>query len=274
MINDQLNSINPKNNSKIKSWNIHSIGDINNIIQTARIAQTSWEKLKLESRIEQIKNLSLIFSERSKNMSMMMADEIGKPIKQGGEEISKCVWLCNYYIKNSKKIYLYEPTVAFNKNLKKNRSKRIRIINKKFRLKKNFFDTILYLDVVEHIENDKIEIKNAFKSLRKGGKLIINVPAFQHLYSQFDKDIDHFRRYSKSDFKKILDKLKIYHHQIIYFDSLGYMLSLLSKIFVKNYRNHFAKKIKFWDTLIPMSKFFDKILFHSFGKSLLVIIEK
>tara|TARA_Y100001958_G_C21111053_1_gene457980 strand:- start:23 stop:712 length:690 start_codon:yes stop_codon:yes gene_type:complete len=217
----------------------------------------------------------LKYFDKAKNFRKYQFNLIKNNIKGNIAEIGpgNGVFL-KYYIKNSKKIYLYEPTVAFNKNLKKNRSKRIRIINKKFRLKKNFFDTILYLDVVEHIENDKIEIKNAFKSLRKGGKLIINVPAFQHLYSQFDKDIDHFRRYSKSDFKKILDKLKIYHHQIIYFDSLGYMLSLLSKIFVKNYRNHFAKKIKFWDTLIPMSKFFDKILFHSFGKSLLVIIEK
>ena len=100
------------------------------------------------------------------------------------------------------------------------------------------------------------------------------MPAYQHLYSQFDKDIDHLRRYSKSDFIKILNKLKIYRYQIIYFDSIGYMLSLLSKIFAKNYRNHFAKKIKIWNNLMPISKFFDKILFHCFGKSLLVVIEK
>ena len=217
----------------------------------------------------------LKYFDKAKNFRKYQFNLIKKNIKGNIAEIGpgNGVFL-KYYIKNSKKIYLYEPTVAFNKNLKKNRSKRIKIINKKFELKKNFFDTILYLDVVEHIENDTLEIKNAFKSLRKGGKLIINVPAFQHLYSQFDKDIDHIRRYSKSDFKKILDKLKIRHYQIIYFDSLGYMLSLLSKIFVKNYRNHFAKKIKFWDTLIPISKFFDKVLFYSFGKSLLVIIEK
>ena len=217
----------------------------------------------------------LKYFDKAKNFRNYQFDLIKRNIKGKIAEIGpgNGVFL-KFYIKNSEKIYLYEPTVAFNKNLKKNRSKKIKIINKKFRLKKNFFDTILYLDVIEHIENDLIEIKNAYKSLRKGGKLIINVPAYQHLYSQFDKDIDHLRRYSKSDFIKILNKLKIYRYQITYFDSIGYMLSLLSKIFVKNYRNHFAKKIKIWNSLMPISKFFDKILFHCFGKSLLVVIEK
>ena len=65
-----------------------------------------------------------------------------------------------------------EPTVAFNKNLKKNRLKKIKIINKKFRLKKNFFDTIIYLDVIEHIDNDLIEIKKWQKSSTNRTKMI------------------------------------------------------------------------------------------------------
>ena len=217
----------------------------------------------------------LKYFDKAKNFRKYQFNLIKKNIKGNVAEIGpgNGVFL-KYYVKNSKKIYLYEPTIYFNKNLKKNKSKKIKIINKKFRLKKNFFYTILYLDVIEHIKSDLIEIKRAYKSLRAGGKLVINVPAYQHLYSQFDKDIDHFRRYSKSDFIKILNKLKIYKYRITYFDSIGYMLSFLSKIFVKNYRNNFAKKIYLWDTLIPVSKFFDKILFHFFGKSLLVIIEK
>ena len=217
----------------------------------------------------------LKYFDKAKNFRNYQFDLIKRNIKGKIAEIGpgNGVFL-KFYIKNSEKIYLYEPTVAFNKNLKKNRLKKIRIINKKFRLKKNFFDTILYLDVIEHIENDLIEVKNAYKSLRKGGKLIINVPAYQHLYSKFDKDIDHFRRYSKSDFIKILNKLKIHRYKIIYFDSIGYILSLLSKIFIKNYRSNFARKIKLWDKLIPLSKLLDIIFVNSFGKSLLVIIDK
>ena len=37
-------------------------------------------------------------------MSALMADEMGKPKKQGMVEISKCVWLCDYYLKNSEQV--------------------------------------------------------------------------------------------------------------------------------------------------------------------------
>jgi len=51
---------------------------------------------------------------------------------------------------------------------------------------KNAYDTIIYLDVIEHIKNYENELINAYKSLKKNGNLIINVPAFQFLFSQFN----------------------------------------------------------------------------------------
>ncbi len=178
------------------------------------------------------------------------------------------------YKEISEKVYLFEPSKNFNQKLKRIKSKKINIINKNFVKKNNFYDTILYLDVLEHIRNDLTELQKAYSSLKKNGCLIINVPAFQHLYSQFDKDIDHERRYSKKDFIKILKKINIKNYKITYFDSLGYILSLLSKIFTKNYKKNFSFKIKLWDTLIPLSKIMDKFLFNKIGKSLLIIIIK
>ena len=61
---------------------------------------------------------------------------------------------------------------------------------------------------------------------------------------------------------------------IRYYDSVGYFLSLLSKIFVKDYKKNFEKKIKFWNSLIWISKLLDKLLFYSIGKSLVIIINK
>lgn len=178
------------------------------------------------------------------------------------------------YQKFSNKIYLFEPSKNFNSKLKKIKSKNTRIINKNFIKKKNFYDTIIYLDVLEHVKKDSEELKKAYYSLKKKGSLIINVPAFQHLYSQFDKDIDHEKRYSKKDFINILKKTNIKNYKIFYFDSIGYLLSLLSKIFTRNYKKNFSFKIKLWDKLIPLSIFIDKILFNKIGKSLLVIIQK
>lgn len=180
----------------------------------------------------------------------------------------------NYYYKYPKKIDLYEPSKNLYLNLKKKfKQKKIRIFNKKFNNSIKY-DTILYLDVIEHIKNDFQEIKRAFKALKKDGYLIIAVPAFQHLYSNFDRDINHFKRYNKKDFDKILKKIKHKKVNLFYYDSIGYILSLMSKLFISDYKKDFKKKLIFWDSLIHISKILDKITFRLFGKSLLVIIRK
>jgi len=130
------------------------------------------------------------------------------------------------------------------------------------------------LDVIEHIKEDKKEIIKAFKLLKKEGNLIINVPAFLHLYSNFDKDVGHFKRYSKNDFKKILNNINYKNVTFIYYDSIGYLLSFLSKILSSNYKKNFEKKIKLWDSIIWMSKILDYIICRMFGKSLLIIVKK
>lgn len=182
----------------------------------------------------------------------------------------------SYYYDYSKKIDLYEPTEKLHHNLIKKfkNSKKINFFNKKLSLKKEYYDLILYLDVLEHIKKDEQEIMRAIKSLKKNGYLIINVPAFSHLYSQFDKDVGHYKRYEKKDIKLICNKFNLKTIQLKYYDSIGYFLSLLSKIITLNYKKNFEKKIKFWDLLIPFSKLLDFLIFYSFGKSLLIIIKK
>ena len=104
--------------------------------------------------------------------------------------------------------------------------------------------------------------------------MIINVPALSYLYSKFDKDVGHYRRYSKKDFQKILEGLNFKKVNFIYYDTIGFFLSLLSKVLVSNYKENFEKKIKLWNSMIWLSKIIDFISFRFFGKSLLIIIEK
>ena len=63
-----------------------------------------WSEIDLISRLEYLKSLARILNLRAKEMSILMADEMGKPKKQGMLEISKCAWLCDYYLKNSEQV--------------------------------------------------------------------------------------------------------------------------------------------------------------------------
>ena len=59
------------------------------------------------------------------------------------------------------------------------------------------FDSLMYLDVMEHIEDDAAEFSRATSFLKPGGHLIILCPAHQKLFTPFDKAIGHFRRYNR-----------------------------------------------------------------------------
>jgi SAM-dependent methyltransferase len=154
------------------------------------------------------------------------------------------------------------------------KDQKILIKNNYFKEKKKKFDTIIYLDVLEHITNDQAELTFAYKTLKKNGHLIINVPAFSHLFSDFDKDVNHVRRYNKENIMNLTKNFKYNYIKMTYYDTLGYIFSLTSKLFIKEYKRKFSEKIKFWDFLIPLSKIIDIATFNLLGKSLLIIIKK
>jgi len=57
------------------------------------------------------------------------------------------------------------------------------------------FDLIFLFDVLEHVRDEDDFVKAAQFHLSPGGKIIVNVPAMQSMYSKFDQAVGHFRRY-------------------------------------------------------------------------------
>ena len=185
--------------------------------------------------------------------------------------------ICDRYIQLSKKISLFEQSKKLFKFLKKKykKNQKIKIYNQYFKPSKTKYHTILYLDVLEHIEQPKKELKKVFMSLKKRGKIIFVVPAYQHLFSQFDKDVGHYRRYTIKKFLNEMSGAKYSNLKYYYIDTIGYLLSIISKIFLKkNYKSNFDKKIKIWNFLIYISKVIDFITGYSFGKTLIIIVQK
>ena len=185
--------------------------------------------------------------------------------------------VCDRYVKFSQKISLYEKSAKLFQFLKEKykKNKKIKVYNRHFNQSKLKYDTILYLDVLEHVEHPKKELKKVFRSLKKGGKLILALPAFQHLFSQFDKDVGHYKRYTIKTFLNEMGGIKYSNLKNYYIDTIGYFLSLTAKIFLKkDYKSNFDKKIKIWNFLIHISKILDFFTFYSFGKTLIIIVQK
>lgn len=135
------------------------------------------------------------------------------------------------------------------------------------------FDTIIYIDVLEHIDESKEEIIKIKSRLKIGGNLIILVPAYNFLYSDFDKNIGHFRRYNKSILRnEVNDSLKF--EKLFYLDSMGFLASLFNKLFL-NQGQLTKGNIDLWDkVLVPFSRIIDVFTLKSFGKSLIAVLNK
>jgi len=65
-------------------------------------------------------------------------------------------------------------------------------------------DAVIMLNVLEHIENDIEAVSQAYRILKPGGKLILEVPAGPSLYDAYDKYLLHYRRYRMNGLRKLV----------------------------------------------------------------------
>ncbi len=61
------------------------------------------------------------------------------------------------------------------------------------------FDTVICLNVLEHVQDDLRALSYMHSVLAPAGRLVLLVPAFQFLYGSVDRAIEHHRRYTKKD---------------------------------------------------------------------------
>ena len=135
------------------------------------------------------------------------------------------------------------------------------------------FDTVLYIDVLEHIKQDKEELEHAAGYLKDGGHLIVLSPAHNWLFSPFDKSVGHYRRYSRKSITP-LTPASVRIVRIEYLDCIGLGASLANRILLRQGMPN-RNQIAFWDKiLVTLSKRVDPFLGHRLGKSIVAIWEK
>jgi len=149
-------------------------------------------------------------------------------------------------------------------------------------IKTNFedenFDMIIAADVLEHIENDNQALKEWDRILKKGGKIIILVPAFMFLWRKHDEENQHKRRYSK---KQLLKKLKGAGFQIkklSYWNLSSLIPLLIKKLLNFNSKDDLNKTSNLINLVLVKVMQFENFLATSFnipiGVSLFVVAEK
>ncbi|HLH42745.1 MAG TPA: class I SAM-dependent methyltransferase [Bryobacteraceae bacterium] len=137
-------------------------------------------------------------------------------------------------------------------------------------LPRRSFDAILYLDVLEHIEDDGAELRRAANRLKPDGALIVLAPAHPWLFTPFDAAVGHFRRYTKRTLAAAAPP-ELRREKLLYLDSAGLAASLANRLLLKRAMPS-KSQIQTWDrAIIPVSRILDPLLGYRAGKSVLGI---
>lgn len=137
-------------------------------------------------------------------------------------------------------------------------------------LKKYQFDTIICINVLEHIEDESKALRNMYQLLREKGRLILLVPAFAGLYGTIDKANHHFRRYSKLQLKERLKKCGFAAERTFYMNVLGICVWILHGKILKK-AVHPKRQISWLDKFVFLGVALEKVIKLPFGLSLICL---
>jgi SAM-dependent methyltransferase len=134
-------------------------------------------------------------------------------------------------------------------------------------------DTVLAMNVLEHVEDDIESIKTISDTIRPGGKIILICPAQTLLYNALDRSFGHYRRYDKRKIISLASTIQAKIIELRYFNPYGIMGwvfngSVLKRGTLPRYQT------KIFNSVIPLLKRIDYIISWPAGLSVLAVLEK
>lgn len=135
-------------------------------------------------------------------------------------------------------------------------------------------DTVIYVNVLEHIEDDEHELKTVFDTLADGGHCLIFVPALMSLYGEFDRKVGHFRRYTKKELEQKCLAAGFSIVRSFFFDIAG-VLPWYVKYRLLNSDSLGSQAVTAYDNLVvPIMRRIEPVIGVPIGKNLLAVLRK
>lgn len=134
-------------------------------------------------------------------------------------------------------------------------------------------DTILCSNVLEHVEDDDAVLLRFYRFLPQGGRLILLVPALRILYNTLDRELGHFRRYTK---RELIQKLERSHFRICslkYFNFFGIVGWFVNGTLLRRSLLP-AGQVRMFNQLVPLMVQMERWVPTLIGQSLIAIGEK
>lgn len=131
----------------------------------------------------------------------------------------------------------------------------------KLPFKNNYYDLILFLDVLEHIKNDQKAVNEALRVLKPKGIIVITSPAMKFIWSYHDKMLGHERRYNLNEITNLATKAGLEVYYINYFNFFLSPFIILVRLITKlKFTKRFFKKANFTYYSIVDKKYLNTLL--------------
>lgn len=140
-------------------------------------------------------------------------------------------------------------------------------------LKTMRFDTIVCINVLEHIRNDVVAVRRMEQILDTGGRLLILVPAHEWLYGEYDRLDGHYRRYNKKSLRALVSRTGLHVDRLYYFNCAG-ALGWWWHYKVLRRRIHGESQFSLMSKLIGPLRFLENCIRPLFGLSLIAVLTK
>lgn len=177
----------------------------------------------------------------------------------------------------AKSLTAFEPSTNMYPLLKEalSNDKRAKAINGLFGKEQasECFDSVLYVNVLEHIEDDASELVSVRAALAQEGHLLIFVPALPWLYSDLDRQIGHFRRYTKKNLVELTQRAGFSIVKARYFDVAGIIPWYINFTLLKNTLS--GGSVSIYDRLVvPVMRVIEGVVPPPIGKNVLLVARK
>ena len=135
------------------------------------------------------------------------------------------------------------------------------------------YDTVICLNILEHLENDRKAVENMISLLQPAGRLIILVPALNTLHGSMDISFGHYRRYNKKQLRILIQGQNLDIVKFYYLNFLGLFGWFINGRIFKNVELP-ENQTKLFDRLVPFLGFAEKIVKPPLGQSLILVAQK
>lgn len=139
------------------------------------------------------------------------------------------------------------------------------------KLKKGSFDTVIMLNVLEHIEDDLRAVKKAAALLKSGGALVNLVPAMAFAYGELDRQLGHYRRYQKESLRAVNSAAGLKEEKMFYMNFIGVFAWWLNSVVINRKDFPTGQPLIFDRYFVPVLKAVESLVKPPIGQSLISV---